>query len=315
MLAVIRSRGSHAVGLDRSPPEMGLRDQSTDSGVDWIVADVAADKPIVLPPGIDSIIHLAGKAHALAEVAQDDAEYARVNTEGTRRMLAAAEQAGVRAFVLFSTVKAVADTSGAASLQPTDELWDAEPDTSYGRSKRRAEDLVLRGGCVTHPVVLRPCLVYGPDPKGNLQKMVDAVRRGRFPPLPEVGNKRSMVHIDDLIEAAILAAVHPAAAGGTYIVADNAPFSTRQLFDWICAATGRPVPRWIVPMPLLRMLAVVGDWIGRVRRRRFMFDSDALQKLSGNAWYSSAKIQRELGWRPMHSMRESIGEIVRSTNR
>jgi nucleoside-diphosphate-sugar epimerase len=302
----------------------------------WIVADITADRPIELPAGIDAIVHLAGKAHALAEVAQDVDEYFRINTEGTRRMLDAAQHAGVRAFVLFSTVKAMGDgaveqpkVAGgrceggnvgtlAPSTVPTflqssgpfDETCPYPPDTPYGQSKRAAEKLVLEGGYVPHPVVIRPCLVYGPTPKGNLEKMIEAVKRGRFPPLPEVGNKRSMVHIDDVIAAALLAAEHPAAKGQVFIAGDNEPFSTRQLFEWICLAAGKKVPRWSVPLWVLRLLGRIGDLIGKVRGRRFVFDSDALAKLTGNAWYSSAKLQRELGWRPRHTLRNTIGEMV-----
>ena len=194
---------------------------------------------------------------------------------------------------------------------PLDESCVALPDTPYGQSKLAAEKLVLQGGYVPHPVAIRPCLVYGPTPKGNLEKMIAAVRCGRFPPLPEVGNKRSMVHIDDVIAAALLAAEHPGAQGQVFIAADDAPFSTRQLFEWMCEACGRGVPRWSVPLWVLRLLGRVGDLIGRIRGRRFVFDSDALAKLTGSAWYSSAKLQRELGWKPRHTLRETLPEMMR----
>ncbi|HLP07195.1 MAG TPA: NAD-dependent epimerase/dehydratase family protein [Opitutaceae bacterium] len=359
MTVAAEAAGWRVIGLDRTEGERNAaKGEETDeagSSGDWIVADITAEAPIELPAGIDAIIHLAGKAHALAEVAQDEAEYFRINTEGTRRMLEAAQRAGVRAFVLFSTVKAAGDTmneaasseEGVASKRspkpeagnrnrgsgnqesanqtrsdigvhqsasvvssPLDELCPFPPDTPYGQSKRAAEKIVLEGGYVPHPVVLRPCLVYGPAPKGNLDKMIDAVKRGRFPPLPEVGNKRSMVHIDDVIAAALLAAEHPAAKGQVFIAADNEPFSTRQLFEWICRAAGKRVPGWSVPLWLLRLLGCVGDRIGKLRGRRFVFDSDALAKLTGSAWYTSAKLQRELGWRPKHTLRATMPEIV-----
>ena len=134
---------------------------------------------------------------------------------------------------------------------------------------------------MSHPVVLRPCLVYGATPKGNLEKMIAAVRCGRFPPLLEVGNKRSMVHVDDVVMAALLAAENSAAAGQVFIVADDEPFSTRQLYEWICAAVGRDIPRWTIPLWQLHLLGWGGDMIGWMRRRRFVFDSVALAKLTG----------------------------------
>lgn len=300
MVAAARLAGYGVVCLDRSPLPVREAD-------DLIVADIAKDQPLELPSGIDTVIHLAGKAHALAEVAQDEEEYFQINTEGTRRLLDAAQRAGVRAFVLFSTVKAMGEAKVGG---PVDESCCAAPDTPYGRSKRAAEELVLRGGYVPHPVVLRPSLVYGPTPKGNLEKMIAAVRRGRFPPLPEVGNKRSMVHVDDIIRAAFLGAEHHAAKGEVFIVADDEPFSTRQLFEWICTASGRPVPAWSVPLWVLRVLGKCGDGIGRLRGRRFVFDTDALEKLVGNAWYSSAKLKQRLGWAPQHTLRETLSEMV-----
>lgn len=310
MLTELQNRGHRVIGLGRSG--MGADRPSTVAAPAWIVADITDSQPIVLPVGIDAIVHLAGKAHALTEVAQDESEYFRINTEGTRHMLQIARQAGVRAFVLFSTVKAVGDRPVTRAAKPVDESWEAEPETPYGKSKRAAEQLVLAGGFVSHPVVLRPCLVYGLTPKGNLEKMISAVRRGRFPPLPEVGNKRSMVHVDDVIAATLQAIEQPAAAGQVYIVASNESFSTRQLFEWICEAFAQPVPRWTFPLWLLQLLGRVGDAIGWMRRYRFVFDSEALEKLTGDAWYSSAKLQRELGWRPRYTLRETLFSIVGS---
>ncbi|MBS4051725.1 MAG: NAD-dependent epimerase/dehydratase family protein, partial [Methylomonas sp.] len=62
------------------------------------------------PPGllqdVHAVFHLAGKAHALAETRQDENEYFQINTEGTRKLLEAAKQAGVQKFIYFSSVKA-----------------------------------------------------------------------------------------------------------------------------------------------------------------------------------------------------------------
>jgi UDP-glucose 4-epimerase len=289
----------------------GRPQSAASTGVaDVLRVDLMEDSPIVLPPEIDTVFHLAGKAHALAEVAQDEEIYFRVNTAGTRRLLEAAQRAGVRAFVYFSSVKAVGEAPAAS--QPIDESWDVRPETVYGRSKRDAEDLVLRGGYVSHPVVVRPSLVYGPGANGNLEKMIEAIKAGRFPPVPEMGNRRSMVHVDDVGRAAIAVALDPAAAGRTYILTDGVAVSTRQMFDWICGLVGRRVPSWTVPLWLFRLLARIGDVIGKIRRRRFVFDSDALAKLTGSACYSSARIERELAWKPQRALQDSLAEIVRA---
>jgi nucleoside-diphosphate-sugar epimerase len=256
--------------------------------------------------GIDTVFHLAGKAHALAETKQDEAEYFRINSEGTRLMLEAARQAGVRRFVLFSSVKA----AGEGGFECQDETAACQPQTPYGASKLAAEKLVLEGGFVPEPVVLRPSMVYGPSEKGNLPRMIEAVARGRFPPLPEVGNRRSMVHVEDMVQAACLAAEKPEAIGQVFIVTDGTPYSTRQMYAWICEAVGKSVPQWNLPLPVLAMLARTGDMIGWLRGRRFVFDSDALDKLIGSACYNSARIEQMLGFAPSRHLYDSLPGIV-----
>jgi nucleoside-diphosphate-sugar epimerase len=255
---------------------------------------------------VDTVFHLAGKAHALSENQQDEEEYFRINTAGTGTLLEAARAAGVRRFVFISSVKAMGE--GGDVCQNENEV--CQPETPYGKSKLAAERLVLEGGYVPEPVVLRLSMVYGPSRKGNLPRMIEAVAKGRFPPLPELANKRSMVHVEDVVQAALLAAEKPAAVGQTYIVTDGQFVSTRQLYDWICEALDRPVPAWTIPIGVLKVLAKVGDGIGGMRGRRFLIDSDALDKLMSSACYSSEKIQRELGFRPTWNLRSALPEIV-----
>ena len=258
--------------------------------------------------GVDTIFHLAGKAHALSETRQDEEEYFYINAEGTGNLLEAARSAGVRRFVFFSSVK----TMGEGGEVCQDESSVCCPETPYGKSKLAAERLVLEGKYVPEPVVLRLSMVYGPSRKGNLPRMIEAVANGHFPPLPEIGNQRSMVHVEDVVQAALLASEKPAAVGQTYIITDGHAYSTRQMYEWMCEALDKTIPPWTIPVGLLKALAKAGDIIGRTRGRRFMFDSDALDKLISTACYSSEKIQRELGFRPTRDLRSALPEIVSS---
>jgi nucleoside-diphosphate-sugar epimerase len=140
--------------------------------------------------------------------------------------------------------------------------------------------------------------------------MIQAVARGRFPPLPETDNRRSMVDVRDVVQAALLAAGNPAAAGKTYIVTDSQAYSTRQIYEWICATLARPVPRWTVPLAWMHAAASAGDAIGKFTGRRFFLDTGSLDKLIGSAWYSSEKISRELGYRPVYSLKDALPRMV-----
>ena len=259
--------------------------------------------------GVDTVFHLAGYAHA-SGVSESEARdlHHHVTVVGTRALLAAAAVAGVKRFIFVSSVKAMGE-GGDSCL---DESSDTIAASAYGRAKRAAEDLVLQAGqeLDMHVCILRLPLVYGHDNKGNLPRMIEAIDRGHFPPLRESGNKRSMVHVDDVVQALLLAAQSPSASGQTYIVTDEQTYSTRAIYNLICSDLGRPVPGWTMPVTLLQLAARLGDLIGAVRGRPFGFNSDALDKLIGSAWYSSDKIHRELGYRPTCTLTTALPEMV-----
>ncbi len=261
--------------------------------------------------GVDTVLHLAGYAHA--ESADDGAHaelHWRITAEGTRAMLREARAAGVRRFVFVSSVKAAGE-GGPACI---DESVRSTPASDYGRAKLAAEELVLAAGRESgmQVCVLRLPLVYGPDNKGNIPRMAAAIARGRFPPLPETRNRRSMVHVEDVVQALVLAATRPEANGRVYYVTDGVVYSTRQIYDAIRAALDLPPPRMRIPRWCLHGAARLGDLVQWLMRWHTPLNSDTLEKLLGSAWYSSARIEQELGYRPTRTLADALPEIVAS---
>ncbi len=258
--------------------------------------------------GMNMVFHLGGYSHA---VDQPDDKSEKINrqvtVDGTRALLEQSIKAGVERFLFFSSVKAMGE-GGDVCL---DETAECRPVTSYGKTRLEAETFVLEAnpyGLST--TVFRLPMVYGCGCKGNLPRMIQAVARGRFPPLPDTGNRRSMVDVRDVVQAALLAATNPLAAGKIYIVTDDQAYSTRQIYKWICQELKRPLPRWTIPLFLLRFAARAGDMVGYLSGRRFAIDTDALDKLTGSACYRSDKIRRELDYRPAYRLKRSLSEMV-----
>lgn len=258
--------------------------------------------------GVDTVFHLASKVHALRELRGETQDYQRTNVTGTERLVAAALEHKISRFVYFSSVKAMGE-GGDACL---DESTPPRPQTPYGRSKLDAERAVLAASEAKriHAAVLRLPPVYGPGSKGNLHDMLVAVARRRFPPIAECNNKRSFVHVQDVVRAALMVSRAPAASGEVYIVSDDQSYSTREIYELMCESLDRRVPRWTMPMWVLGSVAYVGDAVGRLRGRRFILDSDKLEKLTGSAWYSAAKIEKALGFRPQHSLCSGLDAMV-----
>jgi UDP-glucose 4-epimerase len=278
---------------------------------DSVVADLGSEEiPAAALEGVDTVYHLAAHAHQ-ASAHGNAAIYERVNVAGTRALLDAAKVEGVRRFVMMSSVKAM----GEGGADPADERTPPRPASPYGRTKLAAERMALYGGFVPEAVVLRPVLVYGPGVKGNLAAMISAISAHRFPPIPRVHNRRSMVHVDDVVAAAILAGRTVDAAGETFIVSDGVLYSTRRIYELICAALGRDVPAWMVPRSVLRLAAFAGDVLSGLGRRSAPFSSEAYRKLFGSACYDASRITRRIGFRPRRDLEHSLPEIVESWRR
>lgn len=259
--------------------------------------------------GVESVFHCAGYAHAFSSLrGEDEDSHWRVNFEGTRNLVEAAGEAGVKRFVFLSSIKAMGEPGDAC----VDEDFPAPPNTAYGRSKLAAEHVVLEAGkrFGMHVVNLRLSMVYGAGGRGNLERMARLVKRGLFPPLPETGNHRSLVHVRDVLDVIRFVSSNGQANGRTYIVASREAPSGRVLFDALSEIQGLPKSQWAVPETLLRSIGTLGDGVQKVFRRRMLIDSEVIDRLLSSAWYSPACIEKELGWAAKVSLVDGLTEMV-----
>lgn len=258
--------------------------------------------------GCSAIVHFAGKAHAVDERQGDERAYDSVNVQGTGHLLEAAAAANVRSFIFASTVKVF----GEKTDHCVDESLCPAPQGPYANSKWAAEQLVqsyakryrFRG------VSLRLPLVYGPTQKGNLFRMISAIDRRRFPPLPKLTSVRSMLHVKNCAQAVrrVLEAERPLAP--CYIVTDAHPYNVTRIYELLCAGLGRRAPAQRLPLWLLKAGATVGDIVQLFLRQGVPFTTTNLCKLIEAAWYSPQAIIRDLGYHPALSFEEAVPELV-----
>jgi nucleoside-diphosphate-sugar epimerase len=270
--------------------------RSAGSLPDAVVGDLLDPSSLAVAcNGIETVFHCAGYAHAFSS--SDPEAHWRINCEGTRNLVIAAGEAGVKRFVFLSSVKAMAEPGD----ECVDEDWPGEPNTPYGKAKRAAEDAVLEAGVRygMHVVNLRLAMVYGHGGRGNLERMARGIRAGWFPSLPETGNRRSLVHVDDVVEVIRLVAEQPGANGRTYIVADPRTYSGRDIYEAIRAVLRAPTLRWSVPASVLRAAGRLNGRLGEI-----------VDRLIGSAYYSPARIERELGWRARVGLEEGLHEML-----
>ena len=256
--------------------------------------------------GIDTIIHCAGYAHAFDD--KDPERYWRVNFDGTKNLLHAANELGVKRFIYLSSVKA----SESAGVGDWGNSLTKRPLSPYGFSKRAAEFEVLSVGQTSgmHVVNLRLAMVYGRGGKGNLERMAHAINKGWFPPLPETDNQRSVVHVNDVISAIYVCAENPHANGKTYVVCDSKCYSTKEIYDTIRRELKLPRRRFSVPIALLRAGGRMGDQMQKLFKTNLPLNSEVISKLIDSECYSAEPLRQELGWSARVNLIEGIREML-----
>ena len=148
------------------------------------------------------------------------------------------------------------------------------------------------------PVVLRPPLVYGPEARGNFERLVAMVARGVPLPLAAIETRRSLVFVGNLVDAIVRCLDHPAAAGETFMVSDGEEVSTPDLVRRIGRAIGRPARLFPVPPALL---SLGGTLLGR---------GDDVARLRDDLVVDRSKIRVVLGWSPVFSLDEGLAQTT-----
>ena len=243
---------------------------------------------------VSLVFHLAARTHVLHETARDAyAEYRRINVEGTRSLAQAAVRAGVRRMVFLSSIKVTGERTDS---QPYTENTPPQPEDAYGVSKWEAEQALCAVARDTglETVILRPPLVYGPGVKGNFLRLMRWVDRGVPVPFASIGNRRSLIYVDNLVDALITAGTSPHAANKTYLVSDSEDVSTPVLFQSIATAMHKQ-PR-LLPFPP-SLLRAGGAALGK---------REEMRRLTGSLQIDSARIRNELGWQQRFTLAEGL---------
>lgn len=257
----------------------------------WICDFEKEEIPCDALESIDIVVHLAGIAHDVEKRKFTENIYNIVNVKATIDLAKKAARAGVKKFIFISSVKA-----GGRALQNIrmDETHQNSVDNIYGATKRKAEMMLLEIGLESkmHISIIRPSLIYGPNMKGNLSKMMNGIKSGWFPPLPNNGNQRSMVHVDDVIRAILFVSKEKKANGQIFILTDGKSYSSREIYETMCKELNVKIPKWAIPYFVFKLISLLS--------KNLAFKVD---KLFGDEYYSSSKLSL-LGFEPSKTFKE-----------
>jgi nucleoside-diphosphate-sugar epimerase len=252
--------------------------------------------------GVDVTIHLAARLpwHGDDRDTAAYASFARPNRDGALALCAGLAAAGGHRLVFLSSIGVNGIVSGAKPFSPDDP---PSVTGNYARSKWEAET-ALRQECAGNGlqlVIVRPPIVYGPGVSGKFRTLVEAVRKRR--PLPLGGlrhNRRDMIGLSNLADFLAVAARHPRAPGGTYLICDHEPMSTAALVEAVAAVYGVR-PRLIAIPPVFLHLA-----------RRLPGIAGAVARVTGDVRLDDAAAHQLLGWKPPLTVRDELRRMAAS---
>ncbi|NTF33485.1 NAD-dependent epimerase/dehydratase family protein [Rhizobium skierniewicense] len=289
MINTLRQRDLPFRAASRSACEDFIRVGDIDASTDWQAA----------LSGVDTVIHLA--AHNQDIMADDqgsDDKMRSVNVDGTVRLAQQSVECGVRRFVFISTIKVNGERSEPG--RPFNAHDRPAPETAYGRSKLQAENRLMEiaNASGMELVIVRPPLVYGKAAKGSFKALVKLVKSGLPLPLRSVRNRRSVIHVDNLADLIITAAMAPSAHGHILMAADGVALSTADFIRKIASASGRRAVLLPVPASLLQT-------IGRVAGKR-----DMVARLIDSLEADITETEDRLSWKPPFSTDEGLRRSV-----
>lgn len=248
--------------------------------------------------GIHTVVHLAARVHVMDDSTVDPiAAYRQINVDGTKHLAQIAASKKVQRFVYVSSIK----VNGEGRADPYTEADQPAPVDPYGISKFEAErELhIIADKVGLAVVILRPPLFYGPEVKANFLQLLKVVDKGIPLPFGRVKNQRSLIFVENLIDAVIACIKHPNAGGKTYLISDGKDVSTPELIQSIAMALGRPSRVFPFPLTLLRLSAKIAG------------KSEPVSRLLDSLTVDCSKIRSELDWTPRFTMKEGLSQTAK----
>ena len=238
----------------------------------------------------DIVFHAAGKAHTTPKSEAEKKAFFDVNLQGTKNLCTALENCGVpKSFIYISSVAVYGCEYGENITEETP----LNGKTPYALSKIMAEKFLVEW-CAKNKVILsiiRPSLVAGPNPPGNLGAMINGIKTRKYVRISGGKARKSVLMVQDIANIVPLLAEK----GGIYNVCDSYQPSYRELEELIALQLGKSIPLSI-PYPLAKVVAKSGDYLGG----NAPINTIKLSKITKSLTFSNEKARKELGWTPLN---------------
>ena len=304
LVKALERQGDSVVGLVRQSSNLS---RLADTNVQLVFGDITDHRALkTAMAGVDTVFHLA----ALVDLGLvDEAEMERVNVAGTQAVLETAQEISAQPpkIVYCSTIGVFGHTQG-QTVDETFQRTQTDFSSAYDRTKYQAQQLVDQAAQQGLSVVsLLPAGILGSDDP-HFGPVIQLFLSGRLMFWPGGDRVTGVVHVDDLVNAMILAAERGRL--GEHYILSAGDLTTQKMFEILSQETNRPVPIE-PPQFLVRLVGDLLDLIGRLfnwnpplSRERVHYIYDRCVRVD------ASKARESLGWRP-RSVETTLREIAR----
>lgn len=238
----------------------------------------------------DIVLHAAGKVHSVPKSNNDKQLLFDINYQGTVNLCKALEKTGFpKSFVFISSV-AVYGLDEGENIDESYPLIGSDP---YAQSKIQAEKF-LSSWCSKNDiklVILRPSLIAGPNPPGNLGNMIKSIKSGIYFSIKDRNAHKSILMVQDI--ANLIPLVEN--KSGIYNVCDSQHPTFNQIEKLISKQLNKK--RLIsISYNIAKFLAIIGDFLGS----DFPYNTNKLKKITRTLTFSNEKAKQELSWKPLN---------------
>jgi len=261
--------------------------------------------------GCDTVFHTAAKAGLWGP----EAEYERINVQGTRNVITACREQGARRVVYTSSPSVVFDghaMEGADESAPYPRRFEA----AYPRTKALAEQIVIAANARDLATVsIRPHLIWGPGDNNLLPRIIGRARRGQLRRIGRGNPVVDPIYIDNATDAHFLAAdrLEPGSsvAGRIYFVTQGEIIPLWEMIDRLLAAANLAPVRRSVGRPLAFAAAGLLELIYHLTRRQSepSYTRFLVRQLSTTHWFNNDAARRDLGYKPRVSIDEGLHRL------
>ena len=261
-----------------------------------LIDDISGDISKINISKIDIIIHLAALTHSKVKNYQD---YLNVNVKGTENIVNLGVKISTKLIIMLSSIKVNGEGFRKNNIKYS-EKCNPEPNDFYGKSKLASEN-ILKELCQNNNisyVILRPPIIYGNGVKGNLLNLMKYLDNNVPIPIIKSNNIRSMLSLNNLIEALVMIINNKNTYNDIYLISDNTEVNTKHLYYTLSKKLNKKLYTFTINKYLLKILL----WpIGK---------SYLVEKISNSLIINNDKVKRALNWAPSVSFEEEISNMV-----